>query len=750
MRQGLFRFIIGHRVLVSLGLVAITAVFGYFATQVKFDNTIESYFLKDDLDGYNRFLDQFGSDEIIVVAFEDADIFTPENLDLVRYISDKLEAMPHVRRVLSLTASKIVYGDAEAVHFDPLYDEKLVAAGDLDTIERRALDDPIARGTIISRDTRKTAIIAEIDHIIGEFDYKVALLESVRKLLAEDARVNGKRFYVGGAAVLDDAVFRYTERDQTLFLPLVVLVTIAVILFLFRTALLAALPIGVVVLTAVWSYGLLALLGFSVNVITTILGPLLIAVGIADGIHVIADYRQELARAPVAKLDALERACTELFVPCLLTSLTTALGLLSLLSADLVPVREFGLVASVGVLFALVITFTLIPVILSLTPASTPRHAASRTDFAPWLAWLASWHKRKAIAVLIVCGVALVPALYALPRLEVGPNTLDYFKPGDPVRTQTEWIDANLGGTASLEFFIDAGQPGAFLQPELLRKIAALREYLRGIPGVTGAYSLVDLVESLNKAYHDGDQGEFRIPSSSAAIGQQLLLLEGSRDLESFVSSDYATGRVMTRVELRASQVLAERMPEMVAKARALLGRDVRVEPTGLVYLMNRMETYLLDSQMRSFLIAFAVITLCIIIMLRSIRLGLLAMIPNVLPVLFTLALMVPLGIPLDVGTIMIAGVALGLVVDDSIHFLSRLQQERGRGTHTAGAIHEAMGRAGRPIVYTSFVLALGFLVLSFASFNPVIHFGLLSAVVIALALVFDLVVLPAIAGFAI
>ena len=751
MKQKLFSVIINHRVLVSALLLGITLFFGWFAAKVKFNNTIETYFFEEDLADYNRFLDQFGTDEIIVIAFEGEDAFSIENLLVVDSISKKLEALPHVRRVLSLTTARIVYGEGDTVYFDPLLEEIPSTPDELQSIRRRALADPIIPGTLISRDARNTAIIAEIDHIVGEFDYKVILLNQIRALVKEEEARTGKRFYVGGTAVLDDALFRYTEKDQTRSFPLMMLVIIVVMFIMFRQVWMMLLPLLVIILSAIWTYGFLVLLGYEINVISTIIGPLLLAVGVADSMHIIADYLQKAAAGDSDQVECIGRSFTDLVTPCFMTSLTTVIGLLSLLATDLPPLREFGVVAAGGVFFTFIISIALLPILLSAIPfpKRSCRERMREGLVARLLLWLGRWQRGRAVAVLLIAFVSTIPAILLLARLTIGTNSLDYFRKDDTVRTQTEWIDAGIGGSTSLEFLIDAHEENALKNPRLLQRMERFQDYLEGIDGVTGAYSVVDLVKALNKSFNGGDERKFVIPSSYAEVAQQMFIIEGSDDFEEFLSYDYSKGRIMARIEINQSQELGHKMPEIETRMRDIFADDAVVRPTGIVYLMHKMEGYILSSQIRSFMIAFIVIALAITVMLRSLKFGALAMIPNFLPILFTMALMPLLSISLDIGTVMVACVALGLVVDDTIHFLSRLRFEAGRSDDIRVAIADSINHAGRPIIFTSVVLSLAFVVLVFASFNPVIHFGVLSSIAILLALVFDLIVLPAIVGLA-
>jgi predicted RND superfamily exporter protein len=585
---------------------------------------------------------------------------------------------------------------------------------------------------------------------VGEFEYKIDLLYEIRKIVKEEEAKSGKRFSIAGTAVLDDAMFRYNETDQALLLPLMLLIIVGAMFFMFRRVGMTLLPLLVVILSVVWAYGFLVLLGYEINLISVILGPLLLAVAIADSMHIVTGYLQKTAAGRWDKIECIERSFSEVAAPCLMASLTTSLGMLSLMSADLAPIREFGLVAAGGVMFAFIITVLLLPILLSALPVPKWGRADQfrAGSFATLLGWLGRWRRGRATAILLVCAAAIIPAGLLLARLTVGTNSLDYFRKNDPVRVETEWIDSAIGGTTSLEFFIDGGREGALKEPDLLRRMERFQEYLEGLDGVTGVYSAVDLVKTLNRSFHDGDERMFAIPDSAVEVAQQLLIIEGSEDLEGFLSYDYSKGRISARIEINASHEISLKMPEIEERMLEIFGDAATVTATGWIYLMYNMEGYLLSSQIKSFLLAFIVIAVAIIVMLRSLRLGLLAMIPNMLPILLTMGLMPLFDIHLDVGTVMIAGIALGLVVDDSIHFLSRLKVEEGRTPDVRDAIEAAIIETGRPIIFTSIVLSLGFLIFVFASFNPIIHFGILSALVIMLALVFDLVVLPAIMGF--
>ena len=305
-----------------------------------------------------------------------------------------------------------------------------------------------------------------------------------------------------------------------------------------------------------------------------------------------------------------------------------------------------------------------------------------------------------------------------------------------PMPTRPKAIDAALGGTASLELLITSRE-GGLLEPAVLSRIDALQEHIKSFEGVGASLSLIDVFADLNRLLSDDSE---RVPKTRQQVAQLALLLEDEEDLDQIVQDNYSVSRVSTSIRLSKGKELVARLPALREQlARDYTSDDLSVEVTGFTLLMAQMETYLVHSQIRSFAVAFVVISLMMMLLLRSVKLGLFSMVPNCTPIVMS-----AVGIALDPGTVMIGSIALGLVVDDTVHFLVRIREQLAAGAEIESAIDAAMQRAARPIIVTSVVLSLGFAVMLLASFTPNIYFGLVSAVVIMLALIADLVALPA------
>jgi predicted RND superfamily exporter protein len=467
-------------------------------------------------------------------------------------------------------------------------------------------------------------------------------------------------------------------------------------------------------------------------------------VGIADAIHLLVEHRREVSGG--AGRDAVRTALARLLVPCFFTSATTAAGMLSLLTSDVRPIRNYGWEAAVAVAATFLLSVTLLPILMEMVMGHTTarRESPAARALAHLVAWLVRITARRSRAITVGAVAVGLVAVTAVGRLQVGGNMLHYFPPGDPVRESTERIDAALGGSAALELMVTTA-PEGLKEPSILRRVDRLAEWLRHGPVATKVVSVVDHLTEMNRVFTGDPVSGNVIPATRNLVAQFYLLLEQADDLDGLVQGDYSVGRMTARVRFsdaeRLTAALEESEPDRAAEHD---GAGLSVTTTGYIKVMVEIEGYLVASQVRSLTAAFALVVVLLGLVLRSARLALFAMIPNVVPIVMGLGFMALAGIPLDPGTVMIGGVAMGLVVDDTVHFLVRLRREARAGTALDVSVRRTLEQVARPILATSVTLAAGFGVMTVASFSPNAHFGAVTAVVILLALIGDLVVLPA------
>ena len=739
-------FLLGKRLAVLIVIIVISLTAAYFCTKIEFDASIDIWFLENDvdMDTYKKFLKRFDADEVTVLGVFTDDIFSPANLATLDKITREVEKAPHVHRVQSLTNIKTVLPDVEGVYIGDLVEKLPLSREDANKIRKNALDNPLIANGLVSRDSKAAAVVMELAVDGADFIGKVKLVKALEQIRDKYQNDNIK-IAMSGTSVIDAAFYNYSNRDFAVFAPITFTLVIFVCFFVFRRFSSTVIPLSVVSLTSIWTFGLMGALGIKVNVLSSALAGLILAVGIADSIHILADYYQELGKGH--KPDAAAtRSIKHLLVPCFFTSTTTSAGMLSLMVSELKPIREFGWIAALAVTFAFILTFTFVPVVLRLAkppdPAFIKRQRTGHLNRL--LIYLSRPNKKRSIRVLIIAMIFVFAAVWFLAKLDVGSNPMNYFRESDPVRTEAEDIDSALGGSATIDFLVTAPNEG-LKDPKILERLDNFERWIDQREGITQTLSVVDSLKEMNRVFHDGDLKYFTVPDSKDMAAQFYMLLEGEDDFDTYVQENYSVARITSRITFIDSQALVRNMPQVEKEIADRFPDDtLRLTMTGLMKLYAQMETYLLESQIKSFLLAFLVITLMMMLVLRSFLLGLFSMIPNVMPILIGLAFMSAIGISLDVGTVMIGSIALGLVVDDSVHFLVRLKRLRQKGLNTNESVAETINDVGRPIIITSVVLAAGFSVLMLGSFAPNIYFGLISAIIIILALIFDMVVLPA------
>ena len=746
-----------------LVLVAISLAAAWQLRGLRFDTSLEVWFVEDDpdLQAYHEFLDIFESDQIVLVAWEEPELWTPEGMAALMAVTEEIQAMDRVKDARSLANSSEVIAEPGLLSVRPLWDPD--EPQDLQALKARILGDDLFVGSLVDAAGTFASVLVTIEHDLSDSHYKIVMAEQFRALGARIEAERGHRVRLAGPPIIDDAFFRYTSADLTKILPGMLLAIILVILVLFRSWRALALPLVVVFCSVLWTTGLMGVLGIQVTVVHNIVYPLILGLGIASSIHVTSRTLIHRALGKGAR-EAATRALKDLWAPCFYTTLTTVGGLLSLWVGDLKPVREFGALSAAGAVFALVLTYLVGPLLLPLLNQPKEKAPEIADDALTTQEWQANKLERRADNLLdrmllrltllserrakwVVLGAVVVVgvALSGLPQLKTGANVLEYFHKNDPVRVDAEFIDTKLGGTTTLEVFIDTGTPDGLKEPAVLRAMHDIGVWMETIEGVGGTLSLADFVSELRRVQRGGADSERRVPDTRAEVAQLLLMLDDPSELERLADFDFAKGRITATVELSRVTELTKEIPELEERLEATFGpMGIAASATGQSRLIHNMEGYLLSTMINSLGLAFLLVSVLMAIALRSVKLGAFSMIPNVAPIAVALGTMAWVGLRLDPATATTGAVALGLVVDDTLHYLHQFREWAARGVSLEEATERTIRVTGRSLVMTTVILVAAFSSMLVASFTPNNNFGILSAYTIALALVADLVVLPA------
>ncbi len=727
------RTILSHRVWVVALLLTVTVVAGVLATRVSFDSAIEIWFLENDPDlaVYDDFVQEFSADEIVVIGVFAADVFTPEILEAVERVTQAASDAPYAGRVLSLAT------------LEPIEEE---ITGDTELFRERVLANSLLAGSFVSMDSTATAIVVELERAGNTVVGKNALVQSLRETLRREAQLGAATFHMTGTPVLDVTALEYNSRDLAEILPVMVLLLVGVAWLVFRRLLLALLPLGVVLLASTWAYGLMGFLGMKATLISTALMPLFFAVGVADSIHLAVEYQRQIGLG-AHREEAIRLVLARLLRPFFFTSATTAAGLLSLALSDLRPVREFGLIAAAGVMAAFVATVGLLPAVIVMIRIPGRRIVMGRDGGFPsrvlqHIITPSRWATR---AVAIVSAAGFTVGIAAATQLQVGVDPMSWFPRGDEFRLETERIDAALPGSSSLEFLVTAPD-GGLRDPRQLKRLDEFERWLERETAVTRVVSMVDVVKEAARVARHDEVGAAWLPVTPIVTDEILAALEYRGNLEGWARDDYSLARLSARLPLSEAAQLVDQLDRIAAEVDARFpGSTLHVETTGYAKLMVKMEEYLIGSQIECLVLALAVITLLMSVLLRSVVLGLFSMIPNLTPIAIGLGAMSLAGVSLNPGTVMIGAVALGIVVDDTVHFMVALQRALADEASVDEAIRVAVSEVGPALAVTTLLLAASFCVLILGSFAPSIQFGAITTLIVVVALAADLVLLPAV-----
>lgn len=695
---------------------------------------------------YEFMKETFGDDEFFVIAFSGHDLFSADMLGMIAEITDALEQIPEVREVQSLANVDYIQGSQDYFEVRKFLERIPDDPEGLSLLRKQALETDLYKGNIIDDrgDTTAIVVFPHPHDPKSDGSFRKRLMDRTQKVLeAHPGRVEG--FHLAGWTVTNLTLSQYMQTDVAVFIPATYLFITLTVWLVFRNLRMTVLALVNISACTAATMGSFPIMGITLNTVTTIVPPLLMALALADAVHIFAQLDRRILEQSQSPARALHTVLKRLIVPCFLTSLTTAVGFLSLVVSEIGPIRDFALVSSAGMLFKFFFSFTLLPALLLFCDAGKIYRPPSQARLAQTgVQWVARLNRKYARHIAITALLLSAGSLWAARSIEVETNLLENFKKSSIIRKDLDFVAARLSGVATLDISLRAPEKDAFLDPARLAVIERLQRFAEDIPGVDRSMSFVDFLKDMNMSFHNEDRDHFRIPDSREMVSQYLLLYDAA-DLDEFITPDYDHARILLRLSEHGSAGQAR----IISALRDFPGPE---DPEGLVIRIsgravqdvNTIEA-LVWGQVESLALAAAVITVILFLTLRSWSAGALSLIPNAFPIVLNFGIMGLLGIPLNTATALISVVAIGIAVDDTIHFLTEYTAYRAERLPVPEALHRTTLEKGLAISATSFILIIGFGVLLCSSFVPTISFGGLSAVIMFTAWVGDMIVLPAV-----
>jgi predicted RND superfamily exporter protein len=722
-------------------LVMATSALAVFAVRFRVDSAIDRLLPTDDPDRlyYQGVQRDFGSEEVVLVGIFAPDVFAPPVLRRIRDLTEAIGRVAGVREVSSLSNLESPVLDESGLGRQRLMAPFPHSPAETEKFRRRALAHPLARGILVAEDASAAGILVRFEAMPDE----VFLARGIdARLRAAIASVPGPgQVAMTGLPTIKVQAARDMLRDLALFLPVGILVACLVLVFAFRTWRGVLLPMSTVVVGVVWTAGVMALRGDAFTMGTVILPPLLIAVGLAYAIHVVSRHYQEAGPSRTGA-EAVDETMRHVRLPVFMAALTTVAGFATFVGSSIPAIRDFGVYSSLGIAVILVACLSLVPAFLVLLPPPSPG-AAPPT--ATWLPTVLEAQTRFVLAhrgaVLVVAGVLVAASLLGIGRLRVETDYLRFFRPDSQVRADNRRIGEALAGTQLVAVVVDAGAPEGATRVDVLSALRALQRFVDRQAGVDKTVSLLDHLFLIRRVLEPESAGQPLVDQRKA---DQLLLLLNPEETRGSLSADHSRLDLTAHTRLSGSREVRDFVRRVEAFGARHFPAGVRVHATGTVVLLNRSADAVVAGQIACLWQVFAVLLLLMTLLFRSWRLGLLSMVPNVFPVVVLFGIMGWAGIDLNISTSMIAAMAIGIAVDDTIHYMVAFGAELRATSDRGAAAAATVRRVGQPIVVTSVALAAGFLVVCLSSFQPIEYFGILASLTMVVALLADLFLLPA------
>ena len=746
--------------------VIIVALFSQLP-RLTIDTSTEGFLHKDDpaLVAYDAFREQFGRDEVIIVAIESPNVFDLNFLTKLNAFHEDLEEhVPYIDDITSMVNARNTRGEEDELIVEDLLEHWPESETELAALKDRVMTNESYKNWLISENGRFTTIIIKTESYSfaassqspsGEPSFLTDEENSEAVLAVQNIiptyQSDDFKISLAGSPVVMHFLKEAMMGDIRKFMGFAIL-TVALFLFvMFRRISGMLLPLIIVLLSLLSTLGLMAMLGVSIKVPSQILPSFLLAVGVGTSVHILAIFFQRLNECS-DKEAAIVYALGHSGLAVVMTNMTTASGLLSFSGADVAPIADVGTFAGIGVILAFLYTLVLLPALLAILPIkakSTQKATQKQTLMDRLLNGIGHISTEYPYTILMISAIILVLSVFSMLTIRFTHFPLGWFPEDNPIRLATEKIDQELRGSLNLEVVIDTGEENGLYDPDFLNRMEQAVTELETMEDddlfIGKAWSVSTILKEINRALNENRSTFYTIPQDRTLIAQELLLFEmsGSDDLEDVVDNQFSMARFTIKVPFKD----AIKYHSFLQKMQLYFEKnfpETRIVFTGMMGLLAQTFGNSIKTMAESYVTALVVITLLMIVLIGRLRIGLLSMIPNLFPILLMLGLIGACSFPLDLFTMMIASIAIGLAVDDTIHFMHNFRRYYEQSGDPKIGVHQTLQTTGRAMLVTSVVLSLGFFNYTFATLNNIINFGLLTSFTILMALVADYFITPA------
>jgi len=684
---------------------------------------------------------------MFVLAPKDGNVFTRRNLRAVFELTERAWQIPYSSRVDSLSNFQHTRAEGDDLIVEDLVeDPEALDAERLAGIRRIALDEPLLKRRLVSDRGHVTAVNVTLQLPgVDEVRETPEAVAYARRLKDEiEQAYPDIRVYLTGMVIMNNGFSEASMHDMRTLVPLSFAIMMFMLLLMLRGFAGTVMTMVVIIMSIIAAMGAGGHIGFPITPPTATAPTIILTVAIANSVHVLVTFYHNM-REGMDRIEAMIESLRINLQPVFLTSVTTAIGFLSMNFSDVPPFNHLGNLVAIGVLMSFLLAVTFLPAVISLLPVKVRVHHEKGDRLMIWLGDFVVRHRGRLLPGMVLLVVALVAFL---PRNELNDVFLEYFDQSIPFRQATDFTVENLTGMYLLDYSIESGEPGGISNPEFLREVDAFADWFRAQPETIHVNVITDILRRLNRNMHGDDDEWFRLPESRELAAQYLLMYEMSLpyglDLNNQINVDKsATRMIVTLQTLSTNEMLAleRRADQWLSGHRRHIRQAVASGPTLMFAHIGKRN---IISMLGGTTVALVLISLIMILALSSVKLGLTSMVPNLVPAAMGFGIWGIFVGEVGLGLSVVTSMTLGIVVDDTVHYMTKYRRARTeKGYNAEQAVRYAFTSVGRALLVTSIVLIAGFMVLAFSDFKLNSGMGLLTALVIGLALLADFLLLP-------
>lgn len=753
--------IIRFRVIFIIVIALSTIVMGWYASKVQMSYDFAKTVPPGDPDmvTLNKFREQFGEDgNIIAVGLRDSSVYELKNFEAFRQMTREIRQIEGVNEVIALPVLKMILKDTAHSKFylHPIYPDTIYSQANLDSLLAVTRNQPIYMNQLVNRENGATMMLVSVQKEVMNSARREKLKDSLEKAGTKFSEATGITLRYAGLPYIRTVVANSVRQEMQIFLYASILIT-GIIMFIFfrsfRAVLFSMIIIGIVV---IWTLGTLSLFDYRVTLLSGLIPPVIVTLGITNAIYLLNKYHLEFAKTK-DKYAAIRVVVQKMGLATFLTNLTVAIGFLTLLATDITILREFGIVAGINIMVLFFVSLIMIPTIFSWLPVPTEKHLRHLTfprmgSFLRGIDLLV--HRRRSWIYAVSIATAVVSVIGMLQLRSVS-FMVDDVPEESQVKRDLKFFEANFSGIMPLEVVVEfiSKRRRPVLDVNNLQKVEEFESFLDSLPMVSTPVSLVSFVKASKQAFYNNNPARYTLPSK--AEGAFILrYMKGQTDnsglFRSFVDSSFTKMRISSqiadigseRLDSLVHQAIEPRMKEIFVST----GKDsIIISVTGSTKIFIKGNKFLVANLQESLLLAFLLITLSMAILFANVRMIIISLIPNLLALMITAGLMGFFDIPLKASTALIFSITFGISVDNSIRFLAKYRQEiLSNNFFIPVAVSESILETGKSIMYTSIVLFAGFIIFTFSSFGGTIALGLLTSITLVISMFTNLILLPA------